>query len=277
MIQPFVFNFQSDDSSPFLSIWEDVQNLNDWTAFNFDFILVGFVAAGAKLLTEWYTKQAENQQLERQKLQTDLQLLKLQLNPDLLFGSLNTLHRLTQQRDKQAPEVVLNLAHLLRYVLYESQADRVALAQEIEVIHQYVFLQKIMAAVPTDVSFTVRGDVYKHTIAPMILLPVVEAAFRRLAFDSDELQWLSIDLAVTPNQLILKVVNGKLDNQPDTPDNLADLEKPLAFHYPNQYSLRFFSQLEADIVALTISFTTNLTDSSLIPSPHETTLLIGGR
>ena len=124
-----------------------------------NFLTINAIAGlfiGVKLFLQGQQKQAETQRLEREQLQTELQLLKLQLDPAFLFNTLDTLQPLIQQKSKQAPEVILKLAHFLRYVLYESQADRVSLTREIEVMEHYIFLQQSIHPTELEVSFTVR-------------------------------------------------------------------------------------------------------------------------
>ena len=212
-----------------------------------------------KLFREWQQKQAESQRLERKKIETELQLLKLELNPTFLFGSLRTLHHLTQQQAKQAPEVVLDLAHFLRYVLYENKAEIVPLALEVDIIQHYVSLQRVMHPTDLDVSLTVRGDLVGQIIPPYILFPVVENAFGRLELDKltrppDEPAWVSIDLAITDTQLTLKVINGQPDSKTaaDSSMDMAAIKKQLYFHYADAYALEILSEADAFIVALTI-------------------------
>lgn len=223
----------------------------------------GNVVAGlficVKLFREWQQKQAESQQLEREKLQTELQLLKLELNPSFLFGSLRTLYHLTQQQAKQAPEIVLNLAHFLRYVLYENKAETVPLALEIDIIQHYVSLQRAMHPTDLEVSLTVRGDLASQVIPPYVLFPIVENAFGRLGLDrvtrpADEPAWVSIDLAVGQTHLTLKVVNGQPDSRTpaDNSMDMAAIEKQLYFHYADAYAVEILSEADAFIVALTI-------------------------
>lgn len=239
--------------------------------------LVAGLMVGIKLFYQWYQKQQESQGLEREKLQTELKLLKLQLNPIFLFGSLDTLYHLTEQQSKQAPEVVLNLAHFLRYVLYESQADEEPLAREIDMIEHYVFLQRAMHPTNLEISFTVRGTIEQHSIAPLLLFSIVENAFSQLpAEQPDEPAWVSIDLAVSATHLALKVINGQAGTQTDSSKQLADIQKQLYFHYGDEYDLQILSETDTFIVSLTLPISTT-TETAPAPKPrslpdHETTL-----
>ncbi len=211
-----------------------------------------------KLFWQWQQKNTESYQLEQEKLRRELTLLKLQINPDFLFGSLLTLRQLACQQSRQAPEVVLHLAHFLRYVLYESQADQVLLSREVTIIEYYVSLQQTMHPTGLDVSLSVRGQEKGHTLAPLLLFTVVEQAFRQLpdqlaAIKSGELSWVSIDIAIGETQLILKVVHGQpAIAHPDDVVWVGDARKRLHFHYGNTFALTLHSEPDAYIVALTL-------------------------
>lgn len=222
---------------------------------------------GVKLFLQWQQKQAESQRLEREKLQTELHLLKLQLDPAFLFDTLDTLQPLIQQQAKQAPEVILKLAHFLRYILYESQIDSVPIAREIAIIDYYVFLQQTLHPTNLDVSFSVRGSIDYQSIAPLTLFPVVENAFRQLptepgAQQTDEPNWVSVDLAVSESLVSLKVVSESTSPylSPHEDNRLADLaglQKQLTFYYPHRYQIKIWQEDRIKVVTLTIEFPTN--------------------
>lgn len=224
----------------------------------FESNLVAGLMVGIKLFSRWYQKQQESQQLEREKIQTELQLLKLQLSPDFLFNSLDQLATMTVQKSQYAPELVLKLAHLLRYVLYESQAELVPLAREVDVIEHYLFLQRIIHPTRLEVSFTVRGCTEYPSIAPLSLFPIVENAFNQLpATRADEPVWVSVDLAASDTTLTLKVINAQSDISTDNVNQLADIRKQLAFYYPDNHSLKIWQEDQLTVVTLIISFPTD--------------------
>ena len=230
----------------------------------FEINLVAGLMAGIKLFYQWRQKQQESQPLEREKLQNELQLLKLQLNPDFLFGSLDALHTLAEQQTTLAPKVVLKLAHFLRYILYESQTPRVPLAREIGIIDHYIFLQRTSHPTNLEVSLSVRGAINHHSIAPLTLFSIVENAFRQLPTEvathqSDEQNWVSVDLAVSESLVSLKVVSENIC-QPHDEDNslqeLARLQKQLTFYYPGRHQLKIWQEDRIKVVTLTIEFPT---------------------
>ena len=215
--------------------------------------------AGLTLFSGWQQKQTEARRLEREKMGQELSLLKIQLNPDLLFGALTTLHGQIEQQSEQAPALVLDLAHFLRYVLYENKADTVPLALEMDIIRHYVALQRVMHPTDLEVSLTLRGDLTDRVIPPYVLFPIVEQAFGRLGLEqptqlADEPAWISIDLAVGETSLTLKVINGQPVSNPNDAAWLSDRQKQLSFHYARAYDLQLYSKPDAHITVLTLPF-----------------------
>ena len=235
------------------------------------------VLAVYKFFTNWRQKQQETNRLEREKISTEIQLIKSQINPDFVFSSLDELDRLIRQKSKQAPELVLKLAHLLRYVLYESQAERVLLVREVDLINHYVFLQRTIQPTDLEISLTVRRPTENQLIAPLSLFILVENAFQQLSVgESDEPAWVSIDLAVTETQLTLKVINGQMSKLTNNSKQLADIQKQLYFHYADSYDLQVHAEPDAYIVTLTLPFVvpalSPFGQRSTSPLYYETTL-----
>ncbi|SFQ28075.1 sensor histidine kinase [Hymenobacter arizonensis] len=117
--------------------------------------------------------------LERNHLRLELSYLKAQLNPQFLFSTLNQLHGLTRTRDHRAGDVVLHLADLLRYTLYETDADRVPLARELEFLDDYLALERLRH--PTaSITHEVTGTAAWQQLAPLLLHPFYERLFAGL-------------------------------------------------------------------------------------------------
>ena len=232
------------------------------------------ILAVYRFFTNWQEKQQEANQLEREKISTEIQLLKTQVNPDFMFSSLERVKTLTQQRSKQAPTLLLDLAHFLRYVLYETKAETVTLALEVSTIRQYVSLQKMLCSTNLEVALMIRGLIDHQRVVPLSLLPLVENAFDRLRPDTDEPVWVSVDLAVAETYLTLKVITGQTSSPADDQSQLATIQKQLYFHYGDAYNLQVIAESDAFIVTLTLNFPASPEPPKSIPSflHHETTL-----
>jgi sensor histidine kinase YesM len=132
-----------------------------------------FITTLLKLSRSWF----QLQQLEKEKLQLELNALKAQINPHFLFNGLNSIYSLAFHQKPEAPEAVLKLSNLLRYVLYEVNQEMIAIDQEMDMLHQYIDLQKLRVSDPEAISFATEVK-EKQDLPPMILLPLIENAFK---------------------------------------------------------------------------------------------------
>jgi sensor histidine kinase YesM len=216
--------------------------------------VAGFVAA-IKLVKYWYFKKEENSMLEKEKLKSELAVLKGQVHPHFLFNTLNNLYSIILQQSKDAPEMVLKLSALLRYVLTECQQGTVNLTKELAILSHYVSLEQMRFGDRLDLSFHVDGELDQKTIAPLLLLPLVENSFKHGANEMLEQPWITISISVTGNQLKCRIINGKPLRQPGVPfstgTGLQNLRKRLVLLYPNRHDLRTTNNGE--------NFTANLT------------------
>jgi LytS/YehU family sensor histidine kinase len=215
--------------------------------------VAGF-AASIKLVKYWYFKKEENAILEKEKLKAELEVLKGQLHPHFLFNTLNNLYSLVLQQSKQAPEVVLKLSELLRYILTESQSRLICLSKELSILRSYIELEQARFGERLELTLNIKGDIHDQKIAPLLLLPLVENAFKHGANEMLEYPWLSLDIAVTEQHLKLKLINGKpATNQTSIFSSgigLQNLKKRLALIYPNQHQFQTISEEESFIVNL---------------------------
>lgn len=115
---------------------------------------------------------------ESQKKIVELNLLKAQLNPHFFFNSLNTVYSLSIKKSSKTPEAVLNLADLMRYMLYETNKDIVRLDQDILYIENYIELQKLRLTTNNHISLTIEGDVKGISVPPLLFISFVENAFK---------------------------------------------------------------------------------------------------
>ncbi|MEJ0055443.1 MAG: histidine kinase [Bacteroidota bacterium] len=170
--------------------------------------IAGFATA-IKLVKHWYIKKRENEQLEKEKLKAELDVLKGQLHPHFLFNTLNNLYSLILQKSKDAPEVVLRLSELLRYMLTESSKNKISLTQEIAILNDYIALEQIRFGNRLDLTVNFYGNMENKMIAPLLLLPFAENAFKHGANEMLDQPWVSLDIFLDNNTLKFKLINGK--------------------------------------------------------------------
>ncbi|WP_332369013.1 histidine kinase [Spirosoma telluris] len=170
---------------------------------------IGGFAAAIKLVKIWYLKQQAYEQIDKEKLQAELQLLKSQVHPHFLFNTLNNLYALTLHKSDHSPAVVLKLSELLSYMLYECNASEVPLQKEIAFMRNYIGLEQLRYGDRLDMSVTISGDYPTKLIAPLLLVPFLENAFKHGTSEQLEQAWMHIDLSVQGNQLKFKVINSR--------------------------------------------------------------------
>jgi sensor histidine kinase YesM len=223
----------------------------DRSALDVYFLVVGLyfvvvLAIALKLFRLTYEKENQNLLLLREKTEAELELLRSQINPHFLFNTLNSIYTLSMKKSDQAPEVVLKLSEMLDYLLYETSAPRVHLNKELQLIRNYIYLQKIRFYKQEPAILKIKSDTGTYFIAPMLLLPFVENAFKHgpgMTKNAD----ISINIEIRDNKLQFRTKNSIA---PDTKKHgrerggigLSNVKKRLDIQYPEQYTL----QMESD-------------------------------
>jgi two-component system, LytTR family, sensor kinase len=130
------------------------------------------------IITKWWRYQQEKQELLTQSMQSELRFLKSQINPHFLFNTLNNLYSLTLTKNDKAPEIVLKLAEIIRYMLYECNERRVMLSREIQYMQNYLDLEKLRQPKNVEISMEVEGNISDQQIAPLMFIPFLENCFK---------------------------------------------------------------------------------------------------
>lgn len=170
-----------------------------------------FVACVAIALNEYDNSQKLKQReqlLLSEKAQTELLFLKTQINPHFLFNTLNNIYALARKKSDETPLVVLKLSKLLRYVLYETEAPFTLISKEVEFLKDYLDLQKIRFDDRLKVDFLVEIDEYKTQITPLLLIPMVENAFKHGASQSTKDSFIKITLKLKSGMLHVQIQNS---------------------------------------------------------------------
>ncbi|HYJ65893.1 MAG TPA: histidine kinase [Parafilimonas sp.] len=135
-----------------------------------------------------------------------LKYLRSQLNPHFLFNTLNSIYSLSMQKSDKTPDVVVKLADLMRYLIYECNEEKVPLNKEIEFIRNYIEIEKIRYN--ADVRFTIEGNTDEIMIEPFLFISFIENGFKH-AFDTAYTNaFIYINIKVQPEQIELSVVNN---------------------------------------------------------------------
>ena len=217
-------------------------------------LTIGGMAAAIKLMKYWYLKEQRNLQLQKENSESQLQLLKAQVHPHFLFNTLNNIYSHTQDTSPIASKLVMGLGDMLRYMLYECNQPLVPLEKELQMIKDYVTLEKIRYGNRLEVQIDLPSDTGNLMIAPLLLLPFVENCFKHGASQMLDQPWISLQVTIDNKIMKMKLVNGKAPNyQPAKSRNgigIENVRKRLELIYLEKYSLDIQDEEEVFIVNL---------------------------
>jgi two-component system, LytTR family, sensor kinase len=205
--------------------------------------------------------------LVKEKLEAELKFLRNQTNPHFLFNTLNNIYALARKKSDQTADVVLKLSKLLRFMLYESHRNSITIAEELRVLNDYIELEKIRYNERLTVGFTRSIDSEIQPIAPLILLPFVENAFKHGASEARFDSFIYIDVQLQQGQLIFKIENSKDDDgEKKIMENigLTNVRRQLELMYP-EHCLT----IENEINFFKITLTVNLLKHATVQLPHR--------
>lgn len=151
----------------------------------------------------------KNVMLEKEKAEAELNFLKAQIHPHFLFNTLNNLYVLTLKKSDKAPETVIRLSEILDYILYKGNERAVAVEKEVQLLENYIALEQLRYGDLLKVSFTKSIDDNSIGISPLLLLSVVENAFKHGAAGQLNKPEIKIDLRLKNRQLYFRVYNTK--------------------------------------------------------------------
>jgi two-component system LytT family sensor kinase len=148
------------------------------------------------------------QQLRIEKQAAELNYLKSQTNPHFLFNTLNNIYSLARDKSDLAPESILRLSKILRYMLYETGGTYIAIEQELKIITDYIALEKLRYDESLRINFNYDIEDMKQALPPLLLIPLVENAFKHGVSETRNLPFVDIHLSVNKRQLMFVVKNS---------------------------------------------------------------------
>jgi sensor histidine kinase YesM len=222
------------------------------------FVHVAGIALSIKLFFYWYQQRMQTIEAERQKTAAELQLLKAQLHPHFLFNTLNNLYSHTLEASPKSPEIVMKLSELLRFMIYESNTQKIPLIKEIHLLQSYITLEELRYGDRLDISVTISGDVGRYQIAPFLLLPFLENAFKHGTSKQLDQCWISLDISMENSEMQFKLVNSiepQTNEEQTKPGGLGlqNVKKRLELLYKGKYSLESKKLEEVFVVDLKIT------------------------
>jgi sensor histidine kinase YesM len=148
------------------------------------------------------------QQLRIEKQEAELNYLKSQTNPHFLFNTLNNIYALARDKSDLAPESILRLSKILRFMLYEAGGEYIAIEQELRIINDYLALEQLRYDESLHINFSHDIDDMRQGIPPLLLMPLVENAFKHGVSETRDNPFVEIQLSVHQRQLAFAVKNS---------------------------------------------------------------------
>ena len=223
-----------------------------------------FLAISIKQVKQMFYMQQEKNEMEKNALTTELKLkeaelklLKAQIHPHFLFNTLNNLYGLTLEKSDEAPDLVLRLSEILDYILYRCDEKLVPLEEELNTLKNYLEIEKIRYSEKLSLNTKLPEKVGPFKIAPLILLPFVENAFKHGVSNYPGNAFVKIDVTLVKKNLFFGIENTRND-QIEKEENytqgigLINVRKRLDLVYPEKYILKIDKSSEKFSVNLTI-------------------------
>ena len=248
---PFIdhlFNYKAEGANS--TLW--------WTSINSVLLTAPKIIAAAtaiKLIKRWYLKQKEKEKVEKEKLITDLQLLKAQVRPDFLFNSLDHIYAYAKGKSPKAQELLLRFSDLLSYLLYECDDAKVSLEKELILMKEYMEMEKIRFDNNLEMEIVVKGNTGNKKIAPLLLLPFIENSFRKCNSLAEQ-SWINLELTIGDDLLTMKLMHGvDMDKaeQGVFSDEIINVKKRLQLLYPGNHELKMYTEQEICMTFLKIN------------------------
>jgi hypothetical protein len=223
------------------------------------------VATCLRLYRQRWHQELTNAQLAQENHQAELQLLKAQIHPHFLFNTLNNLYALTLKQSSQAPEVVERLTGLLQFVVEQGNAPLVTLADEVALLGNYLALEQLRYGQRLTLQLEADGLPATGRIAPLLLLPLVENAFKHGSAEQLGQAHIRIVLAVERNEFRCVIINSRSPTPTPkaSPDGigLRNVRQRLHLLYPQRHHLETEAGPDTFTVRLTLQLTTPLASS----------------
>ena len=215
------------------------------------------LAMSVKLGKNWLTSEKKRLTLEKENLETELKYLKSQINPHFLFNTINSIFVLIHKNPDLASESLASFSDMLRYQLYECNEKEIPLSKELKFLENFIELESLrLHEDQTDLSFEINhASVNNSHIAPFMLIPFVENAFKHLSKGRERQHYIRMNLDIRDHHLLHLNIenskNGKLVN--GTPGiGLANVQRRLNLVYPGKHKLDVVEEPDNFKVALTI-------------------------
>ena len=220
------------------------------------FLIALVVSTGGKIVRQWFSAEEVKEEITKQQLETELNLLKAQVNPHFLFNTLNSIYSLAVANNQKTADAVIKLSRIMRYTLEDCQTNDVELQQEIDFINSYIELQKLRLTNNNSILFTTKGNISTARIAPFVFIPFIENAFK-YGISTHRSSSIHACVKAEKNVVTFTCVNDFLLNGShhleSTGMGISNTRRRLELLYPKRHELNIVSNDNRFSVSLTIN------------------------
>jgi two-component system, LytTR family, sensor kinase len=225
----------------------------------FDFgrnIVISFLLYG---LREKFFQEKQMDQVQLEKLTTEINYLKAQINPHFLFNTLNNLYGMALQKSDKTPEIILRLSKMMDYMLYDTDDAKVYLVKDIENLENYISLENIRQGNDALINYTKEGQAQDQKIVPLLFLPLVENGFKHGVNEIIKGAYLNVRLSISTGSVTLMVSNNyktktAMEVNERSGIGLTNLKRRLDLFYPGKHLLNVNQTADTYEAQLTIHF-----------------------
>jgi hypothetical protein len=237
-----------------------ISYIDFWGTLKYFVIFIG-ISSLLHFSKSWFLyreSEAKLVKIQKEKAEAELGVLKNQINPHFLFNSLNSIYSLVLKKSENAPEALIKLSDTMRYIIYESNNERVELSKEVEFVTNYIELQKLRMSAKDKLDFLISENIGSQKIAPLLLIPIIENCFKYGIKGETESSFVEIKIDTKKSFISLYTKNniGSVDDIESIKSSgtgLKNLKKRLELIYPNNYNLKITQSNDNFIVDLDIN------------------------
>ncbi|MCK9205083.1 MAG: histidine kinase [Bacteroidales bacterium] len=180
-------------------------------------------------------------EVEKQKIEAELRALKAQINPHFFFNTLNSLYSLTLDKSEKAPELILKLSDLMRYLIYESKDDQVAIGKQLGFLQSYIYLERLRTDESLTLTFDIKGENFQNKTEPLLYIAFIENAFKHGAKSRGSHPFIHITFNLERTDRVGFFIENNKEPQPQDQSHggigLVNVKKRLELLYPEKHTL----------------------------------------
>ena len=218
-------------------------------------LVIVFLGVAIKMILHWRKSKEDYQKLMLDKIEAELKFLKVQLNPHFLFNTLNNLYYLTTQKSDKAPQAILELSEILDYVLHQGKAVNVPLEDELKQVDNYIALELLRYEDRVEIRKEITGETQHHTIGPIMLISLIENAFKHGVMKAAGKAWIHLKVVCEPERIEIQIRNSWKNMKEGNGIGLENLRSQLEHLYPGRNALNIESGIPNEFsVSLVINY-----------------------